>query len=289
VPSELMPLMDQSVLVAAGLIFIARPLAVAMCLAPFRFPWRHLVFISWVGIRGAVPIVLSLFPLLAGVAFADQAFNIIFFVVLLSLTLQGWTVGPLARYLGLLLPRKQADTSRVDLDVPPDHELVVCRLPAGCPATSSRVSDLVPPDGVRLISMVREGEPRSTAPALVLAAGDALYLVVPTGNSAAQERFEHWLDAIATTHPRAEQSYFGEFALDGAAPMADFAGVYLNRSPEDLRDGESLGAYLRRNLRHRASEGDQIRVQGVVLVVREIDGGHITRAGVRLPRDAVPA
>lgn len=284
IPGELIPVAGGALVAAGILIFLARPAAVVLCLLPFRFSWRQMLFMSWVGLRGGVPVVLSLYPLMAGVDFADDAFNVIFFIVLVSLTLQGWTVGPLARLLGLLLPREHPDTTRIDLQRPPDHELVVCELPEGSPATRGTLGDLEPPEGVRLIAMVRGDEARTPAAELLLDAGDTLFLVVPTDDTARLERFDHWLDAVGTAHPVQEQAYFGEFAVDASAPMADFAAIYLVGAEVDSQPGESVGDYLQRKLRHRASEGDQLRLHGVVLVVREMDGGVITTTGVRLPR-----
>ncbi len=90
--------------VAAVLMFVARPAAVWLCLAPFRFNHQETWFISWVGLRGAVPIVLALFPLLAGVPGANLLFNVAFVVVLVSLLVQGSTIGLAARRLGVALP-----------------------------------------------------------------------------------------------------------------------------------------------------------------------------------------
>lgn len=103
-PSDLMPQLLPSLGVALALIFVARPVSVWLCLWPLRFSANETWFIAWVGLRGAVPIVLALFPLLAGVEQAQLLFNAAFVVVLVSLVLQGSTIGWMARRLGVALP-----------------------------------------------------------------------------------------------------------------------------------------------------------------------------------------
>ena len=103
-PSKLVGSLGPALGVALVLMFVARPVAVWLCLWPFRFTARETWFIAWVGLRGAVPIVLALFPLLAGVPQAGLLFNVAFVVVLVSLLLQGSTIGLVARKLGVALP-----------------------------------------------------------------------------------------------------------------------------------------------------------------------------------------
>jgi potassium/hydrogen antiporter len=103
-PSKMLPTLLPALAVALMLIFVARPLAVWLCLWPFRFTPRETWFISWVGLRGAVPIVLALFPLLAGTPQAALLFNVAFVVVLVSLLTQGTTIGWMARRLGVAMP-----------------------------------------------------------------------------------------------------------------------------------------------------------------------------------------
>ena len=103
-PSTMLGALGSGVAVSLTLIFVARPVAVWLCLMPFHFSPRETWFISWVGLRGAVPIVLALFPLLAGTPNAGLLFNIAFMVVLASLLTQGTTIGLLARRLGVALP-----------------------------------------------------------------------------------------------------------------------------------------------------------------------------------------
>jgi cell volume regulation protein A len=103
-PSSLAATLWPALGVALVLIFVARPLAVWICLWPFRFTPRETCFIAWVGLRGAVPIVLALFPLLAGTPQAGLLFNVAYVVVLVSLLMQGTTIGLAARRLGLAMP-----------------------------------------------------------------------------------------------------------------------------------------------------------------------------------------
>lgn len=103
-PSTMTGSLGSGLAVALSLIFVARPVAVWLCLVPFRFSPKETWFIAWVGLRGAVPIVLALFPLMAGTPQANLLFNIAFVVVLVSLLTQGTTIALVARRLGVALP-----------------------------------------------------------------------------------------------------------------------------------------------------------------------------------------
>jgi cell volume regulation protein A len=103
-PSRLLDNLLPALGVAAVLMFVARPLAVWLCLWPFRFSAQETAFIAWVGLRGAVPIVLAMFPLLAGTPQAVRLFDVAFVVVLASLLVQGSTIGWAARRLGVAMP-----------------------------------------------------------------------------------------------------------------------------------------------------------------------------------------
>ena len=101
-PTDLPGVVGPGIAVTAVLMLVARPLSVFLCLAPFRrYDWRAKLFVSWAGLRGAVPIVLATFPIVAGIAGAQAIFNIVFFVVLVSTIIQGPTLGWLARRLRL--------------------------------------------------------------------------------------------------------------------------------------------------------------------------------------------
>ncbi|HWU00393.1 MAG TPA: potassium/proton antiporter, partial [Terriglobales bacterium] len=102
-PTALLRDLTFALLIGLGLIFVARPVAVYLCLAPFRFNWREKAYIAWVGLRGAVPIFLASMPILAGLPNAQSYFNIAFVAVLASLLIQGWTATRAGRWLDLLV------------------------------------------------------------------------------------------------------------------------------------------------------------------------------------------
>jgi len=99
-PHELLPMVALGVPIALVLIVLARPVATFMCLLPFRFTWRESAFASWVGLRGAVPIYISFIPALADPGRDERLFAGVFVVVVVSLVIQGWTIGSAARLLG---------------------------------------------------------------------------------------------------------------------------------------------------------------------------------------------
>src|SRR3954452_21228553 len=98
-PQRLVECVVPAVIVAVVLMLVARPVAVFLCLAPFRFNWREKTFIAWTGLRGAVAIFLASIPILVGLSNAPLYFDVAFVVVLISLLLQGWTLAGAARRL----------------------------------------------------------------------------------------------------------------------------------------------------------------------------------------------
>src|SRR5205085_10833828 len=116
-PSGLVPILGPSLVVAAVLMLAARPMAVVLCLLPFRYTAPEIAFISWVGLRGAVPIFLAIIPVLAGLPDATMFFGVAFIVVLISLILQGWTVAAAARMFDLDGPPIRR-ACRLDIDLP---------------------------------------------------------------------------------------------------------------------------------------------------------------------------
>ncbi len=143
--------------VAMVLMLVARPVAVFLCLAPFRFNWREKTFIAWVGLRGAVAIFLASIPLLVGLPNAHVYFDVAFIVVLISLLLQGWTLGVAARRLHVALPRAERGPRRVELDLPGQLEQQLVGYPV-------RANSLYLKRGLILVVETDFGDPRRKDP-----------------------------------------------------------------------------------------------------------------------------
>ena len=279
-PSQIPPIALPAIGVGLALILVARPVAVWVSLLPFRFPWREQVFIAWVGLRGAVPIILGTFPLLAGVENAMAYFNITFIAVLISLVLQGWTLAPVARLLNLEVPPKARPLSYLDLDIPGqfNHDLLGYQLETGSLAAGKHPSQLPLPQEVELAAVIRGTHVLKLSEIGALQAGDYVYvLAIPEHAEALNRMFgvAHGPDRLE------EHRFFGDFMLDGGARVADVEAVYSLGL--DFRDpDETLAAFLSRQFRGNPVVGDRLRAHGVELVVRAVEKGIITRVGLKL-------
>ncbi|RIK53031.1 MAG: potassium/proton antiporter [Chloroflexi bacterium] len=190
-PSRLWAVAGTGLLIAFFLMAVARPLSVFVGLLPFRFTLRKRIFIGWVGLRGSVPIVLATFPLLAGVPQADWIFNVVFFIVLTSVLLQGSTIPLVARWLHLDAPMRLRP--RAPLEFEPSNsiqgEMVEIELPEGSPAVGKRLLELGLPPGALLVLVGRGNSFLVPSGGTVLHARDTLFLLAePKALAEVQQR-----------------------------------------------------------------------------------------------------
>lgn len=281
-PSELLPVALDALLFAALLSFVARPLAVWLCLLPFHFPWREQVFIAWVGLRGSVPIVLALFPLMAGMEQAHVYFNIVFFVVLVSLIGQGWTIPLLARWLKLEMPPQTQVVERLEIDLPGERELelVGYQLAASSPLVAERRAFPRLPPSARPVAQLRQRELLDQIDWQDLRAGDQLLLIV---DPAELEALDRLLAPAETPGHLSDQAFFGEFVLNGEARLGDVATAYGLAVSERERD-LTLDAFLRDRLETQVVVGDRLDLQHVQLVIRHTEGSRILKVGLKLKK-----
>jgi potassium/hydrogen antiporter len=279
-PRALVPTLGSSLVVAAVLMLVARPLAAVLCLFPFRCAAAEIAFISWVGLRGAVPIFLAIIPVLAGLADAATFFGVTFIIVLTSLIVQGWTVATAARMLDLDVP-PAPQAARLDIDLPgrlgDENTVVGYRVEARSPAASKAVEALpIQPTGSVLV-VIRDGIAHTAASAPPLAAGDYVLALGRPQNLALLDR----LFGPRPDRSRADaRGLLGEFSFEGATALAAIAHLY---DPTAETDGaQTLAEFLTERFAGRPAVGDRTRFGAVELIVRDMQGDAITQVGVEL-------
>lgn len=183
-PSEILPVIGIGMLISGFLIFIARPLSLFITLAPFRVNTRTKAFISWVGLRGAVPIVFATFPLMAGLAKADMIFNIVFFISITSVLLQGTTIPLVARWLHVLLPARVKTVTPADLLLSEsiNSEMVEFTIARESAVAGMKIIDLGFPQNARIALIKRDNRYIIPDGMTVIEAGDILIVLAGSKN-----------------------------------------------------------------------------------------------------------
>ncbi|RAW01484.1 potassium/proton antiporter [Pseudochryseolinea flava] len=179
-PSNVIPVAGKGILIAALLIFVARPLAVFISLAfSHDMDYRKKLFISWVGLRGAVPIVFATYPLIAGMQGATMIFNLVFFISLSSVLLQGTTLPIIGKWLRVSVPGKIKRKFPLDIELNDDSksELIELDIMNNSASAGKAVVDLKLPPGSFIVLIHREGKYFSPNGQTVLSPGDHLLMM----------------------------------------------------------------------------------------------------------------
>lgn len=277
-PSSLIPVILPAVAIAAALMFIARPLAVGLSLAAFRYPPREIAFVSWVGLRGAVPIFLGTIPVIAGVDNAETYFGVVYVVVMASLIVQGWSVGAVGRRLGVLLAPRPAQPPRVEIDLPSDvgKDMTAYTVQARSLALRRDLARLPLPENIDVVSIIRDGILRTPADVERLAPGDDVILLAPPDQTAALDRL------FGARQPgQNDPDTVGEFSFDAKAPLGAIADAYDFWVPGNRRE-TPVGDFLRRNLLRTPIVGCRLHLVSVELIVRRAENGRIITVGIEL-------
>ncbi len=188
-PSQLVPVAGAGMFVAAVLIVVARPVSVFAALAFARFSVREKLMIAWIGLRGAAPIVLATFPLLAGVPEAGTLFNLVFFVVLTSVLVQGTTIPLVGRWLGLNRPAEEPTPPRAYVPaISTESRVAQMTIPPGSPLAGRTVMELGLPPGALIVAIDRANQRLVPSGATVLQPGDRLLVLADEGAQAEAAR-----------------------------------------------------------------------------------------------------
>jgi len=179
-PSRVLQVLPIGIVLAIVLAVVARPLAVVVCLVPFRYRPKEIAFIGWVGLRGAVPIVLATLPVIARVPGAERAFDVVFVIVVVNALLQGTTVPWLARRLQLESGEAPPPPALLEIEgpMPFDTEIRSFHVDEELPVCAQRLADIPFPPTSSVMLVIRGRQLISPNGELVLLAGDHVYLLV---------------------------------------------------------------------------------------------------------------
>ncbi|HZT28218.1 MAG TPA: potassium/proton antiporter [Pseudolabrys sp.] len=274
-PQRLTDSLWESFAVAAVLMLIARPAAVFLCLAPFGFQLREKLFISWVGLRGAVAIFLASIPLLVGLSAAYLYFDVAFVVVLSSLLIQGWTVGYAARRLDMSFARSDPLPRRVELDLPGQLAREIVGYPVA--ANSPFLRRGLIPNWARPTLVVRNEQILTPGEAAPLREGDYVYLLAPPEKARALDRF--FVDMPPPRMPDPE--LLGDFFVPGTATLGALAEIYGLQVAADHNE-VALADYFREQLKRQPKRGDVVLLGPIALLAHKVDFGRVSTVGLRL-------
>jgi potassium/hydrogen antiporter len=178
-PKQMLPLIGTGLLIALFLIFVARPVAVFICLSFFKMKNRERLLISWVGLRGAVPIVFATYPMLQGVEKSNMIFNIVFFIVLASVMLQGTTIGVVAKWLYLFKPLKFKSKYPLELEMSDSfkNELFEIEIDENSKAVNKQIFQFRFPKSALIVLVNRDGKYLTPSGTTTMLNGDKLLIM----------------------------------------------------------------------------------------------------------------
>lgn len=277
-PSDLLPVLLPALLLGLFLILLGRPLAVVLCLLPFRYDWQTVTFNSFVGLRGAVSILLGILPTVMGVANADLFLNVAFIMVVTSLLVQGWSIKPLAKKLDLELPLRLEALERIELELPgsPKHELLIYRMMKDSPLLKN-IDSL--PRWVQPALIIRNGNPMQMYQVSKLEPGDLVYLFATPEYAVLLDR----LFASCQNLDERDPQFFGQFHIRPEAKLTELMAIYGMRVPTDFPDDLTVSSFMQAALGNQPVVGDRVPLGNAELVVREVQlGTTITDVGLSL-------
>ena len=283
-PTSLLDVWLEGLIIAFVLIFIARPLAVMPILALFGFNLREMTLVSWVGLRGSVPIILAIFPLIFGLPGAALIFNVVFFVVLISATLQGSSLAWMARKLKLTLPPPVTPAATLEItalgDV--DADIVEYTLGSSSRAVGSRISQLALPESTVMAMISRSNNIITPRGSTLLQAEDQLFIVLKPATRA-------FVDSVFSGKKVEEENILPaqELRVKGTTQVIDITHSYGIDITEDPQ--ETLEQVIKTKHIGQPTDNTVLELGNVKLYVREMVNQRIITVGILVNEKQVKA
>ena len=299
-PSNVLNVWHYSVAIAAFMIFVARPIAVYTSVKPFKFKDREIGFISWVGLRGAVPITLALLPVMAGIDNAFMLFDIAFGVVVVSLILQGTTIPVMANLFKVRIPTNQDPKEEHEVWVSDKASITLYEFEVQSGAFAigrhpMEISKRINPDEIRIFALVRGQQIIVADEEAKLKFGDSVWYAMRGSNNHASKIANIFNDT--TLKYKAIDDFYGDWLLSPSVKLGDlpfFTEVMTSESlAKQLKSKpnkeakniweQTVAEYVKARLNTAPVSGDTIEINNEwALVIKEVDDkGSLRTIGLK--------
>ncbi|MGD9637593.1 MAG: potassium/proton antiporter [Alphaproteobacteria bacterium] len=264
-PSQFLDVLGAAIMIAFVLIFIARPLAVWLCLKPFDFNNNETAFLSWVGLRGAVSILLAILPRIYNIPESLALFNIAFVVVLTSLLIQGWTIKSMAKIMRLIIPPKIGEVERIELDLPNKNDLELVSYNVHQESAAANGQKI--PKWVKPALIIRNNTILSQPKSGKLQPNDQIYIFASPNQIKLLDKL------FARPANTEENDFLEDFIIKADASMKTLADTY-GISIENIDQDITVGEYLEQKLENQFEEGDWLSLGSIEIIIRSLDDNH---------------
>ncbi|OKY26560.1 potassium/proton antiporter [Thalassotalea sp. PP2-459] len=276
-PTLLLEVWLEGLVIALVLIFIARPLAVIPILALFRFKWREITLVSWVGLRGSVPIILAIFPYIFGLPGAALIFNVVFFVVLISATVQGSTLALMAKALKLTLPPQEKPAATLEImslkDV--NADIVEITIDEKSRAAERRLSQLALPESAVVAMITRNDKIIAPRGSTQLLTGDHLFIVL-------KPAIRSFVNFVFSSKSKRKNlnTLLDEFKVKATTRILDLSHSY--NIEVNCSENETLEQLIKSKLKDNVEVGKSVILENVELTIHEMLMDRIITVGVKM-------